>query len=138
MAFLCVAEDRLKFTAPAQRLGNVLRFCGENTRESEKSVKLSLGDFFCSPTDRFHAPFTAKPGHISQSPRSALGAMRLNISIGIRDGAGAGENQRFMALEVASYCTDRNTDPLGRLRGVTFLRRTTSGLGVRRRPQQFR
>jgi hypothetical protein len=40
------AVDRLTLTAPARRLGNVLRFCGENTRELEKSVKLSLGDFF--------------------------------------------------------------------------------------------
>jgi hypothetical protein len=54
-------------------LGNVLRFRGENTREIEKSVKLSLGDFLLCPTGRFRAPFTAKPGHISQSPRSVSG-----------------------------------------------------------------
>ena len=73
------------------------------TRASLKNrSSFRLAIFLCSPTDRFHAPFTAKPGHISQSPRSALGAMRLNISIGIRDGSGPGENQRFLAMEVAS------------------------------------
>jgi hypothetical protein len=71
------------------------------TRASEKNrSSFRLAIFLCSPTDRFHAPFPAKPGHISQSPRSVLGTMCLNISIGIWDGAGAGENQRFMALEV--------------------------------------
>ena len=48
-----------------------VRFWGENTRENEKSVKLSLGVFYSSPRPR-RAPFTPKPGRISQSPRSAL------------------------------------------------------------------
>jgi hypothetical protein len=34
-------------------------------------------------------------------------ALRLNVSIEIRDGAGTGVNQRFMALEVASTRLDR-------------------------------
>jgi hypothetical protein len=66
-----------------------------------------LAIFLWWPTDRFHAPSPAKPGHISQSPRSALGVMRLNLLIGIRDGAGAGENQRFMALEVVTTRMER-------------------------------
>ena len=40
-------EGRVGYlTAPARRLGNVLRFWGEITRDGEKSVKLSLGDFY--------------------------------------------------------------------------------------------
>ena len=78
------------------------------TRASWKNrSSFRLAIFLRSPTDRFHAPFTAKPGHISQSPRSVLGVVRLNISIGIRDGAGAGENQRFIALEVAGTRMER-------------------------------
>ena len=40
-------EGRVGYlTAPARRLGKVLRFWGVITRDGEKSVKLSLGDFY--------------------------------------------------------------------------------------------
>jgi hypothetical protein len=78
------------------------------TRASGKNrSSFRLAIFLCSPTDRFHAPFPAKPGHIAQSPRSVLGTMRLNLLIEIRDGAGAGEHLRFMTLEVVTTRMER-------------------------------
>jgi hypothetical protein len=50
-----------------------VRFWDGNTREVEKSVKLSLGDFFEVHQHLPRAPSTPKPGHIALSPHRVGG-----------------------------------------------------------------
>jgi hypothetical protein len=47
-----------------------VRFWDEITRDNEKWVKLSLGHFFDCFKQGYRAPFTPKPGRMTQSPRS--------------------------------------------------------------------
>ena len=63
-------QSVLSFQPPRGDWAMRMRFWDEITRDYEKSVKLSLVIFYSRHLLR-RAPFTPKPGHIAQSPRSA-------------------------------------------------------------------
>ena len=62
-----------RWGGPARRQRNVLRFWDGSTRDNEKSLKLSLGDFLEGRHRCHHAHSTPKPGHIALPPRRADG-----------------------------------------------------------------
>ena len=108
MGFPCFWGGDLQFMAPARRLGNALRFWGEITRE-RKICATRWSPIFCRAQLKHRAPFTPKPGHISQSPRSSLGYLKWNQG---RVGCKRQLTLHGVRSRGLRDCNARNTDSL--------------------------